>query len=153
MSVPTQDRVYVQSAGHKFNGGFLEPFTPSRFVAAQSMGMKYPFIGKEGMAALNSVGIYPGELRDLLIVLWLCSQKEDDEILQAQIDGKAAYRSAEEWGAKLGLLNQVNDLFTDGVLVLHAIFAEIHESKTEPKSDEARAPASTGLATDESPND
>ena len=149
------DKIFVESAGHKLNGLTLQPFTPARLVASQAMGLKYPFIGKEGMAQIEKTGLYAGELRDLLIVLWLCSQDEGT-VLESQLDPSSAYLAAQTWGAGLGLTLQTSAIFAEAVLVLEKIFAEIYSSKSETKEGPAAiagAGSGSGLAGDESPND
>lgn len=60
-------------AGFQLFGEPLAPFSPSRKVAAQSMGMLYPFIGESGQAQYTSTGVYKGAVKDVCILLWLCS--------------------------------------------------------------------------------
>ncbi len=60
-------------AGHELFGEELQPFSPSRKVAAQTMGMLYPMIGEAGAEQLEKTGTYPGMVKDMAIVLWLCT--------------------------------------------------------------------------------
>lgn len=51
----------------------LAAYSPARMVAAQAMGLKYPMIGEEGAGSVEKTGSYPGMLKDMIIVLFLCA--------------------------------------------------------------------------------
>jgi hypothetical protein len=110
----------------------LQPYTPSRIVAAQAMGLLYPKIGNDGLAQLKKTGLYPGELKDIIIVLWLCRLKTKEQVADARLDPIAAYEDAEKWAGKIGLCDMTSDAFGYGLLVFQNIMNEIGESKTTP---------------------
>jgi hypothetical protein len=120
----------VESGAHLFRKEKLQPYTPSRIVAAQAMGLLYPHIGKEGLAKLNRTGIYPGELRDMIIVLWLCRQEKDEKVQDALLDPGAAYGAAEKWAGKAGLCDMTSAVFLEALPVFQTIMNEIGESQT-----------------------
>ena len=123
------EKAFLESAGHLFLGETLEPYTPSRVVAAQAMGLKYPNIGADGVAQLKKTGLYPGELRDIIIVLHLCRLREDADVLGAQLDPGPAYAAAEKWAGQIGLC-AMGKTFREAVLIYEKILNEIEESKT-----------------------
>jgi hypothetical protein len=128
------EKAFLESAGNKFLGETLQPYTPSRVVAAQAMGLKYPNIGKEGVAQLKKTGLYPGELRDVIIVIFLCRLVEKADVLDAQLDPVAAYEAAEKWAGESGVTSMGQN-FRDAVLIYEKILNEIDESKTVQKSE------------------
>jgi hypothetical protein len=145
------EKAFLESAGHKFLGETLAPYTPSRVVAAQAMGLKYPNIGKEGVAQLKKTGLYPGELRDVIIVLSLCRLIDPADVLDAQLDPAAAYAAAEKWAGETGLTSMGKN-FRDAVLIFEKILNEIDESRTVQKS-EVGGQRSDGEEEDDDPND
>jgi hypothetical protein len=60
-------------AGHTLFGKALEPYSESRQIAAQAMGLQFPFVGDEGWARLAKDSPYAGAITDAAIVCWLCS--------------------------------------------------------------------------------
>lgn len=142
------DQAFVKSAAHLFAEMQLEPYTPSRVVAAQAMGLKYPRIGSEGLACYEKTGLYPGELRDIIIVLGVCRLPKE-EVLSAQLDPVAAYNLAEEWASGLGLTDMSSDIFKEAQRLFEALQNEIGASKTERKGTDS----ATGSASDDDPND
>jgi hypothetical protein len=135
------NKAFLDSGGHLFMTERLQPYTPSRIVAAQAMGLLYPKIGTDGFAQLKKTGIYPGELKDIIIVLWLCRLKTKDEVTLARMDPIAAYEDAEKWAGKIGLCDMASDVFAYGLLVFQNIMNEIGESKTTPTTSSRRAAA------------
>lgn len=125
------EKAYIESGAHLLGSEKLQPYTPSRIVAAQAMGLKYPNIGKEGVAQLKKTGLYPGELRDVIIVLYLCRLTEDADVLDAQLDPVAAYAEAEKWAGEKRL-TAMGQNFRDAVLLFEKILNEIDESTTVP---------------------
>jgi hypothetical protein len=147
--VRTAEKAFVSSGAHLLLGEKLQPYTPSRIVAAQAMGLIFPQIGKEGMAQLKKIGTYPGELRDMIIVLWLCRLKKDEQVQDALLDPGAAYGAAEKWAGKAGLCDMSSQVFLEALVVFQMIVNEIGESQTVRTDLRARAAESD----DESPDD
>jgi hypothetical protein len=142
-------KAFLESGAHLLLGEKLAPYTPSRIVAAQAMGLLYPQIGKEGMAQLKKTGIYPGELRDLIIVLWLCRLQKAAEVQDALIDPDVSYATAEKWAGKAGLCDMTSRPFLEALSVFQTIMNEIGESQTARTDSRARAAEND----DESPDD
>lgn len=67
-------------AGFELFGVTLAPYSPSRKVAAQGMGMLYPFVGEGGAEQLDKTGVYAGAIRDTMILCWLCTLIDADKI-------------------------------------------------------------------------
>jgi len=57
-------------AGHELFGIALQPWSASRVVAANSMGLVWP-LPPEAADQLRSNGLYAGSLRDTIILTWL----------------------------------------------------------------------------------
>src|SRR2546423_285975 len=74
------NRAFVNSHLHNFEGIELEPYSRGRRVAAQAMGLHYGSIDKAGQQRFISNKIYPGAVRDVSIVLWLCTLKNERDI-------------------------------------------------------------------------
>jgi hypothetical protein len=142
---------FLESGGHLFMSERLQPYTPSRIVAAQAMGLLYPKIGNDGLAQLKKTGLYPGELKDIIIVLWLCRLKTKEQVADARLDPIAAYEDAEKWAGKIGLCDMTSDAFGYGLLVFQNIMNEIGESKTTPVV--ASRPGATSDEEEPDPND
>jgi hypothetical protein len=148
-AVKGAEKAFVESGAHLLLGEKLAPYTPSRIVAAQAMGLLYPQIGKEGMAQLKKTGIYPGELRDLIIVLWLCRLQKAAEVQDALIDPDVSYALAEKWAGKAGLCDMTSKPFLEALAVFQTIMNEIGESQTA-RTDSRSGPVEND---DESPDD
>lgn len=80
--------IAIVKAGFEFLGEPLKPWTPSRKVAAQSMGMLYPFIGESGSKQLDAAGHYPGMTKDIVILLWLCTVKDAADLTRDEVRAK-----------------------------------------------------------------
>jgi hypothetical protein len=146
-------KAFLASGGHLLFGKKLEPYTPSRVVAAQAMGLLYPNIGQGGLSQMKKTGLYPGELKDMLIVLWLCGLRTDAAVDAARLDPETAYFAAEKWGAKagiVGLCDHANEKFMEALVIFQMIMNEIGDSKTVP----ATSPrSSSGADGDEEEDD
>lgn len=117
---PAEKAFLDARTGFELFGQPLKPYTPSRKVAAQSMGMLYPFVGEEGQEQMARTGVYPGQLKDVIILLWLCSLQDPLELTADDIRaGKwtptranqapaKAYKAAEDWAAS----KQITDTLT-----------------------------------------
>lgn len=145
-------KAFLESAAHSFLGEKLQPYTPSRIVAAQAMGLLYPNIGVEGMAQLKKTGLYPGELKDMIIVLWLCRLQKPEQVSDALMDPIAAYGAAEKWAGKAGLCDMTGPVFQNGLLVFQMIMNEIGESKTVQAGSRSR-PGENNDEDPDNPND
>lgn len=104
------DEAWLQArAGAELFGIELQPWSPSRQVAANAMGLGWP--PSDEMAVAIAMGsLYPGALRDTIIVTWLrtilnaSEQKEDARtawnVQRATRLPQEAFEAATEWAAK-----------------------------------------------------
>jgi hypothetical protein len=128
-------------AGFQLFGELLKPFTPSRKVAAQSMGMLYPFVGEGGLDQMNATGSYPGMLKDVIVCLWLCTLKDpSDQTLQEVKAGEwnpsraiakptQALESAMGWAEKLGIMDMNGKKYREAAQVFMAIVSGVSASE------------------------
>ena len=70
---PEESSFINAKRGFELFGAALAPYSASRKVAAQTMGMQWPFIGEAALAQLQATNMYPGAIRDTAILLWLCT--------------------------------------------------------------------------------
>lgn len=75
-------------SGHILFGEILRAWSASREVAGRAMGLKYPFIGEDGMKALESSGSYPQQLPDTIIALWVCTLPDATELSREEARAK-----------------------------------------------------------------
>jgi hypothetical protein len=129
------DAIFVQA-----RGGFylfeekLRPYSASRKVAAQSMGLMYPYIGEEGAAQFASTGVYPGAMKDTIILLWLCSLPDDGHgktwtPSRALAKPAEAIRVALDWASDLELCTPGSSRFTEAFRVFVEITTAIEASR------------------------
>lgn len=138
---------FLDSKRHALAGIRLQPWTPDRAIAAQTLGMLYPNIGKAGWEAVKARNIYPGAIRDVLLALWLCSL-DPEQVLDAEARGEAdAKQRALEWGKPLGIHDSRKEPFWDA----YDLFVKMQEEST----DAATVPvdAQTGVEVDDEDDD
>lgn len=130
---------FTQSDKHVLNGVKLYPWTATREIASQSMGLLYPEIGDEGWDQYRRTKVYPGALKDTIICLWICTQKEDqvDNADAAPID---AYRRARKWAAGLGIHKLGSNAFWQAYKKFAEIIKQVESAKTAPKVDTVEEP-------------
>jgi len=121
----------------------LAPYTRRRYAAAQSMGLLYPCIGDEGLAQYQSTGLYPGQVRDVILLLWICLTPHEADLTEQQ--RRAAVLSVESalaaprraaalalaWGEAHGLLDPDDPRFAEAHAAFTAIVAPVEESRFE----------------------
>lgn len=110
---PSADAFVTAIQGETFAGQPLNAWSPPCKIAAQSMGMLYPFIGDEGLEIMSRTGIYPGELRDVIIFLWLRCQAPA-AVIKAQSKPLEAWGFASAWAEGAGLLDIRSPAFEEG---------------------------------------
>lgn len=138
------EEAFAKSDAHTLGDIELEPWTPARSVAAQSMGMKYPHISAEDKERWEQTSIYPGAVQDLAIVLWLCAQKDASEVRRALRQPMVALDKAIEWAAGLGFTNTKSDEFWSGYDKFLDIVTEANASATVRKDAAGAARSSPG---------
>jgi len=138
----TEDVAFVGSkAGFELFGTPLKPYSPSRKVAAQSMGMLYPYIGEDAAAQFASTGVYPGALKDCIILLWLCSIEDAKDQTKDNIRSGAwnpsralhkpheALETAMAWAGELEICNIGGTRFGEAFKVFIEIATAVEASK------------------------
>jgi len=134
------DDSFVASVqGEAWNETELEPWNPPRQIAAQSMGMLYPFIGDDGMEMLARTGVYPGALRDVIIFLWLRLQKPA-AVLKAQRKPSEAWGLAERWSEEAGMIDLTGAAFRTGYELFSGKMAAMREVSGDPPKSNNSAP-------------
>ncbi len=129
----TVDSAFLESNNHEFDDVKLEPYSPMRIVAAQAMGMHHGRVDPAGMEQFERVSIYPGAVRDVCIVLWLCSIKDELQIDQAARAPVHAAKLAVEWGTAHGLIDDTTDKFSDAFALMFKLMKEIKTSQSVPQ--------------------
>lgn len=131
--------------GFELFGNPLKDYSPSRMLAAQNMGLRYPFIGEKAAEIFEETGMYPGGLEDCIIVLWLCSlpdksKKEDWNPDRAASKSSLAKLVATGWAAKQGFINVSSPQFAEAFAVFVAIVTGQEASKFRVTSGEQTSP-------------
>lgn len=133
---------FIQSkAGYELFGEPLRPYSASRKVAANSMGVLYPMIGEEGAAQFQKTNSYPGILKDCLCVLWLCSLPDAHEVTADQVKAgqftpsralskpQEAFDAAMAWADPKGLCDMGSEAFSVAVQTFVAIVTGVEAAK------------------------
>lgn len=132
----------------EWKDGELQPWSPARKVAAQSMGMLYPYIGEEGAEQLSRTGFYAGVLKDVAIFMWLCAPdaaacptKDDpnkrgplpkSEIQRAIRKPMEAMDKAMDWAESAGLLDITGKPFLYAVKLFTEEVGDEQDAHIEP---------------------
>ncbi len=134
------EAAFVNSDNHALGELELQPYTPSRVVAAQRMGMVYPSIGDDAMEQFRKTGLYPGALQDVLILLWLLSLADEKEVLRALRRPDESLIKAIQWGADRGITKAGGDKFWAAYDKFIQVVSEANASEGVPKTDGGNAP-------------
>lgn len=141
-------------AGYNPFGEPLRPWTASREVAARAMGLKYPFIGDDGMKALESSGSYPQQLPDTIITLWVCTLPDAIDLTREEARAKPwtpsraftnpvdAMEAAIAWADAQGFASLMSPKFPEATMTaaniinnyMEAKFVVVGQSPPEPES-------------------
>jgi len=123
--------------GFELFGDPLHSYSASRKVAAQAMGMRWPFIGEDALAQFQATNMYPGALRDCAIVLWLCTIQDPSEQSLEAVKAKEwnpsraltkpddARTAALEWADKAGITDTAGAKFSEAFQVFFAIVSGV----------------------------
>ena len=123
--------------------GALLPYTRPRYLAAQSMGLLYPYVGDAGLAQHQATGMYPGMVKDVLIICWICSAPHAAELTEKQRAARVmtvetallkplvALEIAMAWGEKQGLLDPFDPRFKEAHAAFDRIVAPVEAAKFE----------------------
>lgn len=128
----TLDDFTAAAIGNEFSGQQLQPWTPPRKIAAQSMGMLYPLIGDAGMEQLQTTGIYPGALKDTIIYLWLCSKPTPADIQRAIRKPQEAWNAAQQWAETADLVDLTSEAFVSGYQLFTEKMAAEQAARSKP---------------------
>lgn len=136
------ERAFVSAkAGFELFGESLRKYSPSRKVAAQSMGLIYPYIGDDAAAQMEATGIYPGALKDTIICLWLCTLQDASDQDKAEIRAGAwnpsrvlhkpreALDAAMQWAADLEICDAGSERFGEAFKTFISIATAVEASK------------------------
>jgi hypothetical protein len=129
---PTE-AAFIDSENHEFDGIRLQPYSPMRLVAAQAMGLHHGRVDAAGMEQWSRVSVYPGAVRDVCIVLWLCSIKDEVQIDQAARAPIHAAMLAVKWGTDHGLLSVTSKKFESAYELFFKIMKEVRDSYGSPQ--------------------
>jgi hypothetical protein len=127
------EEAFTQSDAHELGDLELQPYTPDRAVAAQAMFLRYGFVDEAGLEFFKAHKIYPGAIRDVAVVLWLCSLTSETEIDKASRDPIAAARKAVEWLHERKWDNPRGDEFWKAYTVFMRIMSEVDASTSIPE--------------------
>lgn len=125
-------KAFTSSENHKLGDMNLQPWTPQRIVAAQSIGMIYPFIGSDGLEQFKKSGTYPGLLKDAIIALWLCTINHED-VDAAEGSPREAYRQAVAWAADKNIPNMESKEFNEAHNIFIKMMNQVRDSQTKPE--------------------
>ena len=123
------EKAFLDSENHEWCGEKLEPYSMARRVAAQAIDLRYGSLDDAQIAKFNETRIYPGALRDVAVLLWLCSLKDEDEIDRAARNPLAAARTALKWAESKGMLDEATIQFVEGYKLLFKIMSEIDAAR------------------------
>lgn len=140
---PSEAEVAFQEAkaGFEVFGEGLHAYSPSRRVAAQTMGLLYPYVGETGSDQFDKTGTYPGMLKDVIILLWLCILPDPSELTVAQVKEKAwtpsralqkpsdAMEVAMTWAEEKGVCDMASPPYKEASEVFMAIVAGVSASE------------------------
>jgi hypothetical protein len=119
----------------------LRAYSASRKVAAQTMGLLYPYVGDAGAERMQRTGVYPGALKDVIIVLWLCSIQDASEQSRDQVRAgewnpskalqkpEAAVDVAVEWASEKGLADIDSKEWTEAFAAFISIVQPVADSE------------------------
>lgn len=133
---PAHEKAVLDSlAGFDLFGEPLSNYSASRKVAAQAMGLLYPYIGEAGASQMEATGIYAGVVKDMAIVLWLMTLPDPMDLTVQQIRAKPwtparalmkpqeALEEAVCWAESVNIVDTASDKFQEALATFMAILA------------------------------
>ena len=124
------DTAFTNASNHVFGDMELNPYSASRVVAAQALGLKYPNVSE--LEQFHKTGVYAGALQDTLIVLWLCAVP-DKEVMRALREPDESLSKAIEWGAQLKITDTSSEQWWKAYQKFIDIVSEVTDSTGNPK--------------------
>ena len=158
------DEAFIAATtGNALFGEPIRNFSFNRKIAAQAMGCQAPILSAEARDAMTRTGVYPGALNDTIIVLWLCTLKDNSELTtddykagvftpeRATNQPTQAIEQARAWAEAKKLDNIAGDEFFEAwKMFLHIMFG-IDASVFEVEVEKGNAPALEGRGPKEKP--
>lgn len=153
----TPERAYAEAKkGFELFGKELLGYSPARKVAAQTMGLQYPFIGIDYAAQYDKTGAYPGMIRDAIVLLWVCTIKAASEQTVEEVKTQPwnlsrvmrapdrAMDDAMAWAASEEFLDPDLPRFAEAIAVFAAIVSGVEASQFELSSPESEPVTAEG---------
>jgi hypothetical protein len=131
--VVTPDASFINSDGHKLGDLKLYPYTPDRMFAADAMGLRYGRLSNAAARQFVAKGTYPGMEADVVIIVWLCSLENIEEVRSARRDPDLAEDVAIEFAKTHNMVSKLQDSWWDAYKVFKSIMAEVQEAYGKPK--------------------
>lgn len=141
-------------AGRELFGELVRPWTPSRAVAAQTMGMIFPMIGEAGQESFKLRQTYAGILQDVVIVCWLCTLPDEAAKngsgwtpSRALRNPSVAFEMAVAWAGDNKMTDMGSDAFQDGLRLFLGVHfgeaasnfkVEVEGSSEQPEGDSGK---------------
>lgn len=138
----TEDQAHEeQSAGFELFGKRLKPYTAQRYVAAQGMGLLYPFVGDDGAEQIERTGLYPGIFKDAAICLWICSIDVASDQTAEQVRAgewnvsrafdkpKEAKEAAFAWAERNGVFDPYNPNAAEAKAIFQRVVQPVEAAK------------------------
>jgi hypothetical protein len=121
----------AQTNGAEFAGDSRAPWTIARHSAAMNLGCKVILAIGPDVRELMTTGTYSNALRDVILVLWLCSLSETEVIklncILTKETEQEAITKAFKWADKIGLVYG-SKLYLEGLALLDEIISGVWHS-------------------------
>jgi hypothetical protein len=134
------EQAFIESENHSFNGLKLEPWSPERMWAAESMGLRYGKLSKETVPQFQKTYMYNGMTGDVGIFIWL-STRNIDEVRAARRDPDTAEELAGTFAKENGIIVASGKHFNEAYKLFLQAMDEIYVSSTELDSEKKTATA------------
>jgi len=127
------EKAFQESHGHSLGDIPLEPYSRARRYAAAAMGLYYGKLTEAEFEEFLKTKLYPQAMRDVGIVMWLCSIKDHNKISAITRNPKAFEDEMQEWSEKQGLDDTSDDEFWEGFSEFADIMKEREVSRVNAK--------------------
>jgi hypothetical protein len=135
--VAVEDAAFIQSDGFEFDGIKMHGYSPERYWAADSIGLRYGRLTPEQNEQWKEDGTYPGMAGDVPVVLWVCHLENRGEWLSARRNPDVAMSKVEKFAMHHRIVSPVQDNWWKGYDIFLKIMRQIHQSwgETEKKTE------------------
>jgi hypothetical protein len=134
----TPTKSFIESTAHSLNGLELEPYTIERMWAADAIGLRYGRLTKAQAKQLSEDNTYPGMEADTVIVVWLCSLKDVEEVNGARRNPVQANQAAIKWAIEHKMASKLQKNFREAYRVFNTIMDEVFAAYGEPEGTEKK---------------